>query len=231
MPGSWRHYLESLPFTPPPDPGGPIVVLSAHPDDEVLSVGAWLAAHVDRPITFVTATDGEASHPNSPTITPEELRARRPEELADALAKLGFDSPPIHRLGLPDGGLAANIDDLRAHLEPLLKDAQLVLAPFEQDGHPDHDALGIAAREARPATSVLWQFPVWTWAWTAPEGQDWSPRIRRLTCSSTQRADKRRAIDAFATQVRPLSKDPNDRAVVDHQLLNHARFAPEAVVI
>lgn len=231
MAGSWRHYLESLPFTPPPDPGGSIVILSAHPDDEVLSVGAWLAAQVDRAITFVTATDGEASHPNSPTVTPEELSARRPEELVEALAELGFDSPNIYRLGLPDGALAANIDALRISLAPLLEDAQLVLAPFEHDGHPDHDALGRVAREVLPATSVLWQFPVWTWAWTAPHDQDWSPRIRRLTCSSTQRAAKRRAIEAFSTQVRPLSEDPHDRAVVDHRLLNHARFSPEAVVI
>ena len=74
----WRGRLEGMPIDPPDDPGGRVVVLSAHPDDEVLAVGGWLSEQTGRDVVFVTATDGEASHPGSPTITPEELRARRP---------------------------------------------------------------------------------------------------------------------------------------------------------
>lgn len=231
MPNRWRSYLEGLAATPPPDPGGPILVLSAHPDDEVLAVGAWLVGQTHRDVTFVTATDGEASHPGSPSVTPEQLRARRPVELIRALSALGFHAPEIHRLGLPDGGLVDHDAALETALRPYVASADLVLAPFEHDGHPDHNALGAAAGRLCEDNTPLWQFPIWTWAWTDPEDQPWLDRIRRLDCSSAARMRKRRAISAFTTQVRPLSDHPADLAVVGHALLEHMSYAPEAIVI
>jgi LmbE family N-acetylglucosaminyl deacetylase len=226
----WRGRLEGMPIDPPDDPGGRVVVLSAHPDDEVLAVGGWLSEQTGRDVVFVTATDGEASHPGSPTITPEELRARRPGELLDALRCLGFERPDVRRLRLPDGGLEQASDELHRLVEPLLRDASLVLAPFAHDGHPDHDALGRVALEACPPSAVLWQMPIWTWAWTAPADQEWLPSVRRLECTSQGRHRKRLAMAAFGTQVRALSLHPADTAVVDVVLQRHASLAPEAVV-
>lgn len=230
MSSRWRSYLESLPAKPPHDPGGPVLVLSAHPDDEVLAVGGWLAGQTDRNITFVTATDGEASHPGSPSITPEQLRERRPVELRRALSALGFQTPEICRLRLPDGDLSTRGTELAAALRGQVAAASLVLAPFDHDGHPDHDALGSAAVQLCADHTTLWRFPIWTWAWTNPDAQPWLGQLRRLDCSSTARVRKRRAILAFATQVRPLSDDPADLAVVDQALLRHASYAPEAIL-
>jgi LmbE family N-acetylglucosaminyl deacetylase len=231
MPSSWRLRLESLPWTPPADPGGSVLVLSAHPDDEVLAIGGWLAGQTRRDVTFVTATDGEASHPASPTTTPDDLRARRPGELIGALELLGFERPVVHRLELPDGGLTDSADRLDASLARLVERADLVLAPFEADGHPDHDAVGAAAVRLCADTTPLWRFPLWTWAWTEPDDQPWAPQMRRLDCSSAARVRKRRAIAAFETQVNPLSDDPSDAAVVDGVLLRHALYAPEVVLV
>lgn len=230
MTAGWRCRLESLPWTPPSDPGGRVLVLSAHPDDEVLAVGGWLAGQTARDVTFVTATDGEASHPDSPTVSPDRLRATRPGELVSALQTLGFATPDVRRLGLPDGGLTDAFGRLLAALEPLVARADLVLAPFESDGHPDHDAVGRAAVTLSGVDTVLWRFPVWTWAWTEPDRQSWLPDLRRLDCSSVARVRKRRAIDAFVTQVTALSEDPADAAVVSGVLLDHARYAPEVVL-
>jgi LmbE family N-acetylglucosaminyl deacetylase len=231
VPSSWRLRLESLPWTPPADPGGRVLVLSAHPDDEVLAVGGWLAGQVRRDVVFVTATDGEASHPASPTTSPDDLRARRPGELIDALQVLGFDRPDVRRLELPDGGLADSADRLDASLAPLVRDADLVLAPFEADGHPDHDAVGAAAVRLCADGTTLWRFPLWTWAWTEPDGQSWASHMHRLDCSSAARVRKRRAVAAFETQVDPLSDDPADAPVVDGVLLRHALYAPEVVLV
>ncbi len=230
MASGWRSRLESLPWDPPHDPGGRVLVLSAHPDDEVLAIGGWLGGQTQRPVTFVTATDGEASHPGSPSVSPDDLRSRRPDELLDALSVLGFTEPDVRRLGLPDGGLADAQPKLTDALRPLVAEADLVLAPFESDGHPDHDAVGAAAVELCGDHTVLWRFPIWTWAWTQPAEQVWLPRVRRLACSSTARVRKRQAIAAFKTQVEPLSDHPADAAVVGGILLKHASFAPEAVV-
>lgn len=229
----WRGWLEGMRIDPPVDPGGLVVVLSAHPDDEVLAIGGWLAAQADadREVVFVTATDGEASHPGSPTITPDELRARRPGELLEALSRLGFDQPDVRRLELPDGGLDGCREALAEAVRPLVVDASLVVAPFAHDGHPDHDALGQVVLDVCPASAVVWQLPIWTWAWTVPDGQDWTGSVRRLECTSPGRHRKRRAMAAFATQVRALSDHPADLAVVDEVLQRHAAYAPEAVIV
>lgn len=231
MPSSWRLRLESLPWTPPRDPGGRVLVLSAHPDDEVLAIGGWLAGQTHRDITFVTATDGEASHPGSPTVTGDDLRARRPGELVEALQLLGHETPDVRRLLLPDGGLTEAADALDEALVDLVAGADLVLAPFEADGHPDHDAVGASAVRLCGSDTVLWRFPVWTWVWTEPDGQPWLPQVQRLDCSSAARVRKRRAIAAFATQVEALSDDPADAPVVDGVLLSHALYAPEVVIV
>jgi len=231
MHSSWRSRLESLPWSAPPDPGGRVLVVSAHPDDEVLAIGGWLAGQTDRDVTFVTATDGDASHPDSPTLSPEDLIARRPGELIEALRVLGFDDPDVRRLRLPDGGLADESATLLDSLGKLVDGADLVLAPFDADGHPDHDAIGAAAVELCGDHTMLWQFPIWTWAWTEPADQPWLPRVRRLDCTSTGRVRKRRAIAAFETQVEPLSDHPADAAVVGGVLLHHALYAPEAVLV
>jgi LmbE family N-acetylglucosaminyl deacetylase len=226
----WRARLESLPLLPPPDPGGKIVVLSAHPDDEVLAVGGWLSTQTDREVVFVTATDGEGSHPGSTSMTPDELRARRPGELLAALRELGFVDPDVRRLGLADGSLSDCTTVLEGGVASEVKDADLVLAPFEHDGHPDHDALGRAAIRVVPSSATLWRFPIWTWAWTEPGTQPWMCDVRRLSTTSVARHRKRRAIAAFTTQVRPVGEHPADAAVVDGTLLRHATHAPEAVI-
>lgn len=220
-----------MPLERPRDPGGRVLVLSAHPDDEVLAVGAWLACQIGRPVEFVTATDGEASHPESTAVSSEDLREQRPRELLDALGHLGFTAPVVHRLGLPDGGLTAARAELRTALEPVIRAADLVLAPFESDGHPDHDALGEVARELCAAGPVLWRFPIWTWVWTAPADEPWLPSARRLVVAPAARDLKRRALDAFLTQVRPVGLGAGDAAVVDDALLRHATEAPEVVVV
>lgn len=231
MTDTWGDALTGMPLERPRDPGGRVLVLSAHPDDEVLAVGAWLACQIARPIEFVTATDGEASHPESSAVTPEQLRERRPRELLDALNHLGFADPVIHRLGLPDGGLTANRDELRSALEPMIRAADLVLAPFESDGHPDHDTLGQVARELCADGPVLWRFPIWTWVWTSPADEPWLATARRLVAAPAARDLKRRALRAFVTQVRPVGDGVGDAAIVDDALLRHATEAPEVVVV
>ena len=231
MTDTWCDALAAMPLERPRDPGGRVLVLSAHPDDEVLAVGAWLACQIGRPIEFVTATDGEASHPESVAVSSEELRERRPRELVDALRRLGFTAPVVHRLGLPDGGLAQAHTELRDALAPMVLATDLVLAPFESDGHPDHDALGAVARELCAEGPVLWRFPIWTWVWTTPTDEPWLSAARRLVVAPAARDLKRRAIDAFVTQVRPVGAGDGDAAVVDEALLRHATEAPEVVVV
>ena len=99
-------------------------------------------------VLVVAVTDGEGSHPDSPTLAP--ARARRPpgaSERRAALEALGIGAT-VHRLGLPDGGVAA--DDVAAGSGPCCAPATPSSSPVDGDGHPDHDATARRAARGRP---------------------------------------------------------------------------------
>lgn len=219
----WRDWFDHhcLPAVPPV--AGRVVVLSAHPDDEVLGAGGWLAGHAPRDVLFCTATDGEASHPGSPTLSPTELAQVRAGELERALAALGHVDAEIVRLGLPDSGLASVRDDLTERVARLVADADLVLAPFHADGHTDHDTLGLVARQLCAGVRRLWEYPVWAWEWNAPEEAPipWAAAGLHVL-GAEQRQRKQAALACFTSQVAPLSADPADRVVLTPPMLTHA---------
>ena len=84
---SWPE-LAGWPKLRMPSPPATVVVVAPHPDDEVLGVGGLLRllARAGTAIHIVAVTDGEASHPKSPTLTPRALAARRVAETEQALA-------------------------------------------------------------------------------------------------------------------------------------------------
>lgn len=202
-----------------------LLVVAAHPDDEVLGAFGSMRAAVNRgiPLTVVVATDGEGSHPGSPTLTPAALAARRRGEQEAALAGLGAR---IVRLSLPDGAVRAHRRELVRAVEPLvagLPDDALVLAPWARDGHPDHEAVGDAvAAVAREAGRACAWAPIWAWLWGEPgllDGLD----VRRVPLDAESRAAKAAAIGAHRSQVESLSPDPADRVVLTPAMLE--RFA------
>lgn len=228
---TWADVVRSLALPVAADPGGRVVVVSAHPDDEVLGVGAWLATQSGRAVSFVVATDGEQSHPHSPTVTPDELRGLRRAELAAALDVLGHPGADTTHLGLRDAALPDDEDLLADRLAPLLADASLVLAPHEHDGHADHDTVGRVVRAVAPLSATVWRFPVWRWVWTTPDtGRAWLDGAVVLPTTADGRRHKHQALRAFRTQLEPLSDRPGDEAVVTDDLLVHALQAPEVVI-
>jgi LmbE family N-acetylglucosaminyl deacetylase len=177
------------------------VVLAAHPDDEVLGVGGTMSllASAGARLRLVAVTDGEASHPG--IEWPDELAERRAAETAAALAALGADQAEVVRLQLPDAGLADRQDEIAARLRDLSDGFDVCLAPWENDVHADHEAVGRSARRASGQAEVAF-YPVWTWHWSFPGD-------RRVPWSSAQRiplppavaARKRAAIQCFASQL------------------------------
>jgi len=180
------------------------VVVAAHPDDEVLGAGGTIAALAARGarLRLVTLTDGEASHPHLPE---QSIAPRRAAETLAALDALGARDTEVIRLGLPDSGLAAHEHDVTARLQELASGFDLLLAPWDRDAHPDHEAAGRAARAARGGEGTLW-YPVWMWHWARPG----DPRVPwhsagRGAVRRRVAARKRRAIGCFASQLQDRS--------------------------
>ncbi|MFF0139381.1 PIG-L deacetylase family protein [Streptomyces sp. NPDC005227] len=153
-------------------PEGPVLVVAAHPDDEVLGFGGAMAALLDAGATVHTVclTDGEASHgPASPSER-AQLAARRRDELAAALGELGDLPDPVHA-GLPDTRLDEHETRARAVIGEALDavGAAVCVAPWVGDLHSDHEAAGRAARVAgRERSKPVWSYPVWMWHWARP---------------------------------------------------------------
>lgn len=144
---------------------GRLVVVAPHPDDEVLGLGATMAARSSRkaPDLFsgrgpgetgatdtsthdpsdvvVCVSDGAASHPGE--VAPEEMRGRRKAECEAGVREVGID---LRMLGLPDGGLSADAVD--AALHPVLDELAptTVAVTWSGDGHPDHHVCAESVR-------------------------------------------------------------------------------------
>lgn len=218
-----------------------VVVIAAHPDDESLGAAGLLAIAAARGIALdlIVVTDGEGSHPDSPTHSPATLALLRRRELIDASRIVGLRGDPVF-LGLPDGGTDAYRDDIAAALRDALDRAGgervLVLSPWRGDGHRDHRVVGEIAEEVCAARGVRSRaFPIWLWHWGTPEDAPWS-RAERLILDGPARDAKTRAIEAHASQLRPLSAAPGDEPMVHARMRAHfARdtevfFAPEPAV-
>jgi bacillithiol biosynthesis deacetylase BshB1 len=118
-----------------------VLALGPHPDDVELAVGGTLLAHRrrGRSVAIVDCTRGELGTRGSPEI--------RATEAAEAARLLGV----VYRgnLGLPDGSLF-NADESRRRLVRALRTLRpvVLLAPHDEDLHPDHEQAGSLARDA-----------------------------------------------------------------------------------
>ncbi|WZH38619.1 MAG: bifunctional PIG-L family deacetylase/class I SAM-dependent methyltransferase [Microbacterium enclense] len=203
-----------------------VIVMAAHPDDESLGAAGLLATAVARgiPIDLIVVTDGEGSHPDSPTHTPATLALRRRSELLEAAEIVGLDDPPIF-LGLPDGGTDGHRDAIAAALRDALDRAGahrvLVLSPWRGDGHRDHRVVGEIVEEVCAARRVRSRaFPIWLWHWGDPDDVPWD-RAERVALDVRARDAKTRALAAHASQILPLSPARGDEEMIHARMRAH----------
>jgi LmbE family N-acetylglucosaminyl deacetylase len=196
----WRAWpgLAQLPTGRPGTPAS-VVVLAAHPDDEVLGAGGILSllASAGTRLRLVAVTDGEASHPGH--AGRGELIARRCAERAAALRELGAGTAEVIRLKLPDSRLRRREPELATAVRQLVAGFDACLAPWEGDVHADHEAVGRAARQACPRPFF---YPIWMWHWARPGDPrvPWKQAIR-IPLPAAAAGRKRAAIGRFASQL------------------------------
>ena len=182
-----------------------VTIMAAHPDDETLALAGTIhqLVRAGARVHIVSATDGEASHPQARTVDQQTMAAVRRQELADAARVLGCPEP-VTTWGLPDGKLADHRNEMRTRLAQLSAQTgrTLLLAPWLRDGHADHDALGASCAEyaaEQPDVEVAF-YPVWMWHWADDIAQEQLRGSSLIALDADALHAKRAAVARYTSQ-------------------------------
>jgi LmbE family N-acetylglucosaminyl deacetylase len=120
-----------------PEKGQKVLIFSAHPDDETIACGGYIAQSVQRgaEVTIVLVTDGNK----------HGLKDLRYSEFKTATSVLGVPVNNLIFLNYPDGKLA---QQSQAELEKIFQNQidsyhhDIILYPHPSDTHKDHITIG-----------------------------------------------------------------------------------------
>jgi LmbE family N-acetylglucosaminyl deacetylase len=174
-------------------------------------------------VIVLSVTDGEAAHPDW-----SGLGSLRRRELDQALATLCSRPVTTVRLGLPDGSVAARTPELMDALAKLCICAPTLVAPFEADGHPDHEAVAaVCVRVAHDLGLPIVRYLIWAWHHAQPSafhGARWG----KFPLGAQTRAAKCAAINCFASQLDPGG---GREAIVPAHVLGYFKRGYEAFLL
>ena len=229
----------------PPDAwaGCRVLVIVAHPDDEVLGCGALLAGLHD--VRIVHVTDG-APRDNQDGVRrgfrdpADYAEARRLEALA-ALALAGIPADRVTGLGIPDQEASLHLATIARRLASLIGGAEIVLTHAFEGGHSDHDAVAFAVRAALDlcgSRADLFEMPFYhgdDLGWVRqrfaanPTSVPSAPPLIRALCPDERRL-KAAMLAAHATQRDTLSAFALDterfRRAPDHDFTRRPHAGP-----
>lgn len=204
-----------------------LIVISAHPDDETLGAGGLiqLAQLRQVEVTVLVCTNGEASHPHSPTIAPQQLSQLRALEMEQAVKTLQLDEGPrirLRMLGLPDGQLASHRGQLLDELRQEADSGCFLVSTYRGDGHTDHEQAAAATAQAAQELGLFHlEFPLWYWQWAQPGTHEQWRHWHRLPLDPALTQRKQSAMAEHLSQTRPLSGSEGDEALLSSRFLEH----------
>jgi len=127
-----------------------IVIFEPHPDDLLFGVGHiifdWIEEGHD--ISIITVTDGRACYREmkdsltneAKTMTEDEVAQMRLNEAKEAVEFLGIPREKHFLLEFHDAEGQKYVNDAIERVKPLIKDADIIVLPSDNNAHIDHQA-------------------------------------------------------------------------------------------
>jgi LmbE family N-acetylglucosaminyl deacetylase len=199
---AWRELLERAPVLSALR--GPILVVAPHPDDETFAAAGLMLRYPGAHVLAVS--DGEAAYPKP------GLRGIRRRELRRSLSHAPGTSMSFLRL--PDGEIGSNQRRLERALQSAAAKMRVLVAPYESDGHCDHDSVGqVCRRVARRNGMTLLRYFIWRWHLGNADDFE-SRQFVRLPLNVRERQTKQRMMASFPSQLGVDPMSPERNAVV-----------------
>ncbi len=221
-----RVRVGQAPRSIPDLPGQPLLIVVAHPDDEVIGAGALLTRVLKAGV--VTITDGAPRNTRMVRAagfrTSRDYGRARQREAAAALQLLGREFTPVTNFGTPDQQAIFKIVPIVRRLMRLLRANRfkyIVTHPYE-GGHPDHDATALAVHAAcrlLEEAGIAAPVPVEMTSYHAVDGHTvygtFLPHpdagaVETFSLGETERDLKRRMFACHVTQSEVLAPFPLD---------------------
>ena len=209
---------------------GPVVLVAAHPDDEIIGAGCRL--HLLENLTIVHMTDGAPRDLRDARLhgfsTAEAYAAARQAELDMALSVACCAPVRSVCLGIPDQQATERMSEAAGELALLFKEVrpELILTHAYEGGHPDHDACAFAVHAAARSAGcaeALAEFTSYHRAHDRIETNEFLPageeRIYSALLSPAEERHKQLMLDCFTTQREILAAFRTD--------VERFRLAPE----
>ena len=122
-----------------------VLLIAAHPDDEVIGAGIQMTRWNPEQVTFIHVTDGSPLDPKHAQAagfdTREEYATERRSELGRALKLAGMGEARCLELGYVDQQAHLHLVELVERLAELIAEIRpsVIYAHPYEGGHPDHD--------------------------------------------------------------------------------------------